>query len=97
MDKEWEQAHPFELNTGKTIHYMDVNYIASDATGYANLPEKKCPSCGFQSTGGQYPYLVNFEPFVSTLYNGRDLNTSHVTHIDNMMSACSIQAHIVKI
>ncbi len=27
MDKEWGQAHPFELNTGKTIHCMDVNYI----------------------------------------------------------------------
>ncbi len=27
MDKEWGQAHPFELNTGKTIHCMDVNYM----------------------------------------------------------------------
>ncbi len=32
MDKEWGQAHPFELNTGKTIQCMDVNYIASDWT-----------------------------------------------------------------
>ncbi len=32
MDKEWGQAHPFELNTGKTIHCVDGNYIASDWT-----------------------------------------------------------------
>ncbi len=27
MDKEWGQAHPFELNTGKTIHCMEVNFM----------------------------------------------------------------------
>ncbi len=38
MDKGREQAHPFELNTGKAIHCTDVNY----ATGHASFPEKKC-------------------------------------------------------
>ncbi len=32
------------------------------------IPEKKCPSCGFQSTGGQYPYLVHFEPLYLAIW-----------------------------
>ncbi len=35
------------------------------ATGHTNFPEKKCPLCGFNSTGGQYSYLVHFEPLQS--------------------------------
>ena len=34
-----------------------------------NFPEKKCPLCGFNSTGGQYSYLVHFEPFTKGIFH----------------------------